>query len=46
MPYIATQIWANIGSGNGLVPDGAKPLPESMMASDQLDNEQQSSVKF
>ena len=26
-------IWANIGSGNGLVPDGIKPLPEQMLTS-------------
>ena len=25
---MATQIWANIGSSNGLLPDGTKPLPE------------------
>ena len=25
---MATQIWVNIGSGNGLLPDGTKPLPE------------------
>ena len=24
-------IWVNIGSGNGLVPDGTKPLPEAML---------------
>ena len=24
---MATKVWVNIGSGNGLVPDGAKPLP-------------------
>ena len=23
-----TQIWVNIGSGDGLVPDGIKPLAE------------------
>ena len=23
-----TDIWVNIGSGNGLLPDGTKPLPE------------------
>ena len=28
---MATEIWVNIGSGNGLVPDGTKPLPESML---------------
>ena len=22
-----TEIWVNIGSGNGLLPDGIKPLP-------------------
>ena len=26
---MATEIWVNIGSSNGLVPDGTKPLPES-----------------
>ena len=25
---MATQILVNIGSGNGLLPDGTKPLPE------------------
>ena len=28
---MATEIWVNIGSGNGLLPDGTKPLPESML---------------
>ena len=23
--------WVNIGSGNGLLPDGTKPLPEPML---------------
>ena len=23
--------WVNIGSGNGFLPDGAKPLPEAML---------------
>ena len=27
----ATEIWVNIGSGNGLLPDGTKPLPEPML---------------
>ena len=27
---MVTQIWVNIGSGNGLLPDGTKPLPEPM----------------
>ena len=25
---MATQIWDNIGSGNGSLPDGTEPLPE------------------
>ena len=29
------QIWVNIGSANGLVPDGSKPLPEPMLNYDQ-----------
>ena len=28
---MATKIWVNIGSGNGLLPDGTKPLPEAML---------------
>ena len=28
---MATEIWVNIGSGNGLAPDGTKPLPEPML---------------
>ena len=28
---MATDIWANIGSGNGLLADGTKPLPEPML---------------
>ena len=24
-------LWVNIGSGNGLLPDGTKPSPEPMM---------------
>ena len=27
----ATEILVNIGSGNGLLPDGTKPLPEPML---------------
>ena len=27
----ATQILVNIGSGNGLLPDGTKPLPEPIL---------------
>ena len=28
---MATQIWVNIVSGNGLVHEGTKPLPEQML---------------
>ena len=28
---LVTEIWVNIGSGNGLLPDGTKPLPEPML---------------
>ena len=30
MPY-DTEIWVNIASGNGLLPDGTKPLPEPLL---------------
>ena len=30
-----TEIWVNIASGNGLLPDGTKPLPEPMLADHQ-----------
>ena len=33
--HIATEIWVNIGSGNGLLPDGTKPLPERMLSNHQ-----------
>ena len=26
--HMETHIWANIGSGNGLLPESTKPLPE------------------
>ena len=29
--YGDTEIRINIGSGNGLLPDGTKPLPEPML---------------
>ena len=29
------KIWVNIGSGNGLLPEGTKPLPEPMLTSHQ-----------
>ena len=32
---MATDIWVNIGSGNGLLPDGTKPLPEPMWTDHQ-----------
>ena len=28
---MVTWIWVNLGSGNGLLPDGTKPLPEPML---------------
>ena len=28
---MVTEIWVNIGSGIGLLPDDTKPLPESML---------------
>ena len=28
---MAAEIWVNTGSGNGLLPDGTKPLPEPML---------------
>ena len=32
--YMVTCIYVNIGSGNGLMPDGNKPLPEPMLTHD------------
>ena len=29
--HMAAENWVNIGSGNGLLPDGTKPLPEPML---------------
>ena len=29
--HMTTEIWVNIGSGNGLLPDGTKPLTEPML---------------
>ena len=34
--HMATEIWVNIGSGNGLLPDGSKPLPEPVLTDHQL----------
>ena len=33
---IATYVWVNIGSGNGLLPEGTKPLPKPMLTYHQL----------
>ena len=30
---MVTQIWVNIDSGNGLLPDGTKALPKPMLTS-------------
>ena len=32
---MATEIWVNIGSGDGLLCDGTKPLPEPMLTDHQ-----------
>ena len=32
----ASMNWTNIGSGNELLPDGTKPLPEPMLTYRQL----------
>ena len=32
---MATEILDNIGSGNGLLPDSTKPLPETMLTHHQ-----------
>ena len=29
------EIWVNTGSGNGLLPDGTKPLPKPMLTDHQ-----------
>ena len=29
--HMVTDIWVNIGSGNGLLSDDTKPLPEQML---------------
>ena len=33
--HMVTQIWVNIGSDNGLLPDDTKPLPEPMLTNHQ-----------
>ena len=32
---MATDIWVNIDSGDGLLPNGTKPLPEPMLTDHQ-----------
>ena len=32
---MGTEIWVNISSGNGFLPDGTKPLPEPMLTDHQ-----------
>ena len=34
---MASKIFVNIGSGNGLLPDGAKPLPKAELTNPQWD---------
>ena len=34
--HMATQISVNIDSGNGLLPDGANPLPDTILKSQVL----------
>ena len=29
---MATQIWVSTGTGNGLLPDSTKPLPEPVLS--------------
>ena len=33
--YMGTDMWVNIGSGNGLLSYGIKPLPEPMLTNHQ-----------
>ena len=35
---MVTEIWVNISSGNGLLPDGTKPLPEPMLTYQYYDD--------
>ena len=43
---MASQIQFNIGSGNSLVPNGTKPVPESMLIVNQLDPKEHISIKI
>ena len=36
--YVASDIWLNTASGNGLLPDGTEPLPEPMLTNHQWDS--------
>ena len=31
--YMVTEIWVNTGTGNGLLPDGTKPLSDPLLTS-------------
>ena len=33
---MTTEIWVNIGSGNGLMPDDTKPLPEPILTNQSV----------
>ena len=33
--HMVTETWVNIGLGNGLLPDGTKPLPEPILTNYQ-----------
>ena len=36
--HIATLVWVTIDSGNGLLPDGTNPLPESILTNHRRDH--------
>ena len=42
---MATEIWVNIGSGNSLLPDGTKPLPELMLTCSGLHQQKHQSFE-
>ena len=42
--HMATEIWVNIGTGNGLLPDGTKPLPEPILTFHNLSPVPQPSI--
>ena len=43
---MASLTMVNIGSGNGLLPDGTKPLPEPILMYCQLDLQKKLQWKF